>query len=350
VKISIPFGYYRGEVSPKTTRPAVVEFIDADAPVISAADAPVAAEWKKWLRNNDDWDLAPCRYFQGDFLVPVGSGPNTIVTVDDLPIPSKRVSSKAFVLMALMPMSIGEPIYKECMQALFTGEDRWGGLDVSEAGYDRAGRIKRASTIATSFVVIDGAVWRKVPEPKLKLEVSGRFARLAVYFGGIHWSESGKHNSPGLYILPLTAGEAVRDLAESDGIHLNDGDVVERVHFPELFTFRASASLTEVLARRVVSGLKEQVGMLDRGDAVRWAELREMSEGVGRLDNSFGHDTRGVFPHREMLDIIVKLSRSVRDCDARRNIEMVAGWAQTFEQETTYRAAPAPVSMGGPRR
>ncbi|MCS4088510.1 hypothetical protein [Rhizobium sp. BK176] len=223
-------------------------------------------------------------------------------------------------------------------------------MDVSEAGYDRAGRINRASRVATSLVVVDGIVCRKVPEPKLKLHVFGKFAKLGVYFGGIHWNENGRNNFPGEYILPLTATDTVRRLVELHGIEMLDEEAVERVDHPELFTFRASDSLTEVLARRIVGELKEYVGTLDREQVTSWVELREMSEPLGKLDNSFGHDVRGDFRHEHMLDIVEQLSTSVRDNISRRDIGIVAGWARQFEKEMTAGAGPQPKPMGGPGR
>jgi hypothetical protein len=349
MKVSIPFGYYRGQVSPKTTRPAVVEFIDADALVISGNDAAVAAEWKPRLRFHDDWDAVTCRCLQGDFLVPLGNGPETAVMVDDLPTPLNKKSGRASVLMGLMPMNTGEPIHKACMEALATGEDRWSGLDVSEAEYDRNARIQYAMRVATSLVVIDGAVWRKVPEPKLKMEISGGFARLGVYFGGIHWSEKGRHTRRGEYVLPLTASDDVRELLEFHGLQLAAGEIVKRVHLPALFTFRASASLAEVLSRWMVGELREYVGSLDHEQIVRWVDLREMSERVGKVDKSFGHDFRGDFRHQEMLDNVDHLAGCVRDAAARRQIEMLVNWAQTLEEKTADSTVPLQRPMGGPR-
>jgi NOL1/NOP2/fmu family ribosome biogenesis protein len=352
VKISIPFGYYRAQVSAKTTRSAVVEFIDADAPVISADEAPVVASWRvKNLPPRNDWKTTSCRHFQGNFLVPVVGGRGEFLTDEDLPKPDDKTSKAAYTLMALMPMFPAEPIQVACLEALSSGEVGNGRIVDHRVELDRAGRIQRADRVARSFVVIDGTVWRRVPEPKLKLCVfSGKMARLGIYFGGIHLDENGKTNFRGEYIVPMPAAQQSLDLVQGHGIVMLEGDIVETVDRPDLFTFSASMSLAETLSRRVASELKSHVGLLDHDDIARWVDLREMTERLGRFDYSVGNDIRGEFDAPEMLDLIGHLAGAMPDTVSRRDILMALSLAQEFEQTMTARAASTQRPMGSPRQ
>jgi hypothetical protein len=340
MRVSVPFGYYRHELGQLTSTP-MVEFIDADVPELSSSDVQLAATYSKYHSSVD------CLAYDGGFLIPLDSMGRPFDAAD-MPTPENRRSPKAFQLLALMPMQSGEPIHSACSQALSDGSGSVLSVGEPPSG-NRNGRIERATRAAESFVLVGREVWRKAPEPKLKLTVRvGRSATIQVYFGGVHRDKNGKSNFEGEYILPLSACDEIRDFAEAQNLNLQGLETVERIVAPDLFTFSASVSLAESSALFVLRELEKHVGQLDGRNIARWMDLRTMATPFDRIDHSVWNDIRSEFSAREILEVVRPIVMAVPDAAKRNNVLTMMEWASHLDDLSKERRRdPLPFALPG---
>lgn len=331
MKISVPFGYYRSEPGRLDGKP-VVEFIDAEAPELSQADVTPIARYRRHR------DVVDCLAHDGEFLVSLGFFARV------MPTPDVRRSPKAFELLSLMPMFPGEAIHNACMRSLETGVEYE--LADGSPSENRNGRIERAKRVAESFVIVDGRVFRKVPEPKIKLTImAGTISTTSVYFGGIHRDENGKANFREEYVLPFTISDRLEGLVESRGLDMRNQDLVEAVVDPDAFTFSATESLVETLALWVLKEVEKDLGGLAHGDISRWMDLRDLSAGLAGFDHAVWNDIRGLVSAEEILKLVHPLSRRISDDAARERIVGMLDWVDCFD-ETPRPALPATPASG----
>lgn len=340
MKVSVPFGYYRREPGQLVSTP-VVEFIDAEAPELSHREVRAAA----YYSVHDE--PVECMWHEGDFLVPLDVRGRPL-RAGHMPTPGRRRSTPdmAYQLMRLMPMSTGEPIQMVCVTALTNGIISHHPTEETPPA-DRNGRIARAKRVAESFVIVGGHVWRKAPEPKLKLTVSSNAnASLDVYFGGTHWDENGKSNFEDQYILPFTIGEQLSDFVESRQLNMQGPSPVGIVAAPDVFTFSAAMSLAETAALRVLRKTEKHVGALDRDSIARWMDLREMAAPFNRFDHSVWNDVRGNVSAAEILELAAPLARAVPDEDAKGIMTAMIEWADRLDTASNERRMAQPAGFG----
>lgn len=334
MKVSVPFGYYRREPGQLVSTP-IVEFIDAEAPELSPKEARAAAYYSV------HGEPMECLWHEGNFLVPVDPLGRPC-NAGHLPTPGRRRSppDMAFQLMRLMPMSVGEPIHNASVTALTNGGISSQSTDETPSA-DRNGRIARARRVAESFVVVGDHVWRKVPEPKLKLTVSSNgTASLNVYFGGAHWDENGKGHFPDEYILPFTIGEDLADFIESQQLTMNGLSTVGLVPLPEVFTFSAALSLAETAALSVLRKTEKHIGSLDPESIGRWMDLREIATPFNRFEQSIWNDIRGEVPAGEILELVKPLAAVVPDVKDRDILTALVEWAGRLDTASNERRIP----------
>ncbi|MCV9964223.1 hypothetical protein OIU34_20265 [Pararhizobium sp. BT-229] len=331
MRISVPFGYYRSEPGQLVSTP-LVEFIDAEAPELSPGEVRPIASYRRY------GDVVNCLSHDGDFLVSLGFNANV------MPTPGIRRSPKAFQLLSLMPMFSGEPIHEACMRALGTG----GGYELADGSpnENRNGRIERAQRVAESFVIVGRQVFRKVPEPKLKMTImAGTIATTSIYFGGIHRDENGKANFREEYVLPFTISDRLGKLIETRRLDMRNEDVLEAIAAPDAFTFSATESVAETLALWVLKEIEKDLGGLGHEDISRWMDLRDISAGFGGFDHTVWNDIRGLASAEEVLDLVHPLSRRVADDNARERIVGMLDWVDGLD-ETPRPALPLTPTPG----
>lgn len=344
MKVSVPFGYYRREPGQLVSTP-VVEFIDAEAPELSQSEVRAVAYYSV------HGEPLGCLRHEGDFLVPLDALGRP-VNAAHMPSPARKRSlpEMAFQLTRLMPMSIGEPIQLVCVTALTNGIITHHHTEGTQSP-DREGRIARAKRVAESFVIVGGHVWRKVPEPKLKLTVnSNSTASLGVYFGGTHWNENGKSKFEDEYVLPFTIGDQLSDFVELRQLNMQDLSPVGLIPDPEVFTFSAALSLAETAALTVLRKTEKHLGSLDRDNIVRWMDLREMAAPFNRFDQSVWNDIRGDVPAAEILELVAPLARAVPDETTREIITAVIEWADLIDAASNERRVAPAADYGVARR
>jgi hypothetical protein len=190
---SIPFACrydYFLKGGSKTTRCFVGEMVEGDIPELSSDEAPIALRWKD-IKRGEPFEKN-VRVFDGRFLSPLGGNSPQSFPASSLP-GIHQVSLEPVDLAELMGQD-GLQGNVKAIDAVIFGRPQPGPPDAAriehDLGNNRSEVFARAERVLGSLVIVDGNVWRAVPEPTLRnriseLDVNAQVSLSLPHFGDV---------------------------------------------------------------------------------------------------------------------------------------------------------------------
>lgn len=158
----------RGKVRRTVQR---ADWVEAEVPEISLDDTVLAA---RWTESTDKYSRIDCRAWNGQFYVREHRALSK-ATFANIGRQASRDLGHARLaeLMGLFPNSPQKAIFHDLMCGRVPGDAGFEKvLDEIGSSGDLAQRY-RSSALLDAFLLVDGGLWRKIAEPKLKVDAAG---------------------------------------------------------------------------------------------------------------------------------------------------------------------------------
>lgn len=303
MKATLPFAFK--ETFVHSSRPhetferAALSSAEVEIEEVSPEALPVVARWHARYTANGEavGGEAEIRFRDGGFYVPAGSRGLATVAARWLKQPTAnraggRPETDAIVKV-LNRSTTGRArsmLYGAMAEKRFEGFAApphlanldWSALTLVERSDDEARRDLVEA--ASSLLVVDRALWRRVEEPKLWFRVNEKkTASAAMDFGGEYSGESGHPRSRASIeeMFSVNAfGELVETVREA-GLDMLETVTSTKVFEPSLFLFDRRRNLISRTVRDVAADFAGRVGEMSARMASDFLDLRQAARGLG---------------------------------------------------------------------